>query len=123
SSGGRVMRICASCGETYPEKVERCDLCGTALSTWEEATRVVLGPADDASAGHRVAPDLDDETIERPTVRRLTGPLPAQVGPEAIAGHAVAPFAMARPGSAGPGATVVARPLARRDPARARILD
>src|SRR5687767_13302858 len=67
---GGDMRICASCGETYPEEVERCDLDGTVLCSWEEATRVVLGPADDVAVAVH-AGDEEDSTSERPTVPRL----------------------------------------------------
>jgi serine/threonine protein kinase len=70
------MRICSNCGEIYPEGAEVCELDATPLSSWEEATRVVLGPADEASTSEfarRTLPELeDDSTVERPTVPRFT---------------------------------------------------
>jgi serine/threonine protein kinase len=68
------MRICASCGEAYPEEAAVCELDGTMLSSWTEATRVALGP-DDEPISARPTPDVDDElTSERPTFPVLVAP-------------------------------------------------
>ena len=70
------MRICSNCGEIYPEGAEVCELDATPLSSWEEATRVALGPADEVSTtefARRTLPEIeDDSTVERPTVPRFS---------------------------------------------------
>ena len=45
------MRICATCGEAYRDGVLACGLDGTALGSWEDATKVMLGPPDDDEPG------------------------------------------------------------------------
>jgi serine/threonine protein kinase len=67
------MRICASCGEAYPEEAAVCELDGTMLSSWAEATRVVIGP-DDVALLARTTPDDDELTSERPTFPVLVAP-------------------------------------------------
>jgi hypothetical protein len=69
------MRICASCGEAYPEEAAVCELDGTMLSSWAEATRVAIEPGDEGAVRARATPDVDDEaTSERPTFPVLLAP-------------------------------------------------